>query len=127
MRVDDLSRIPWYMRQGLLDYVNSGVLPGGFLQAMLCNDLRGACEAADENNKHALFWYVEALYNCAPAGCWGSREAVTAWVGQKATERQVAAARLHRADALRAAGKVAMWERTGEATPEISPFLGGGE
>ena len=30
-------------------------LPGSFLSAVLCNDLRGACECADDTNRSRLF------------------------------------------------------------------------
>lgn len=71
--------IPIYMREGLVNWCTRGVPPGGFLTAVLSNDLREACARADSTNQHCLFAYVQFLYMHAPAGCWGSPEKVRAW------------------------------------------------
>ncbi len=75
-----LDEIPEHMRAGLLDYIERGYEPGGFIWAVLCNDLRGACARADSVNRHALYAYVHFLWNYAPAACWGSEERVAAWI-----------------------------------------------
>jgi len=36
------SGIPDHLRDGLVRYFSDGILPGGFLQAVLCNDLAQA-------------------------------------------------------------------------------------
>lgn len=84
----NLHRIPAHMREGLASYIRFGRPPGHFLLAVLCNDLKGACARADEENRHALFQYVYVLTNYAPAGCWGSREAVQAWFEKGAEARR---------------------------------------
>jgi hypothetical protein len=48
--------------------------------------LRGACERADDTNRHFLFEYVFWLYNHAPAACWGSPERFRAWRGTLTAE-----------------------------------------
>lgn len=45
------SEMPMHLRDGLVRYFNDGILPGSFLQAVLCNDLtsdppRRPCAAA---------------------------------------------------------------------------------
>lgn len=78
-READWGLIPDYMIGGLRRYIEHGIEPGGFLSAVLANDLRRACEKADIINQHALFNYVNFLYSYAPAGCWGSDENFKAW------------------------------------------------
>ena len=62
-------------------YVDHGILPGGFLQAVLRNDLRDALERADIRNIKILGAYVSYLMNEVPAACWGSPERVECWLG----------------------------------------------
>ena len=78
----DWSLIPEYMIGGLRRYIENGIEPGSFLSAVLCNDLRGACECADDINRSRLFEYVKFLYSYAPAGCWGSQERFEKWLEQ---------------------------------------------
>lgn len=75
-------RIPDYMQGVLDDYISNGTPVTGFLLAVLHNDLRGACEQADIHNLANLPAYAAYLYNCAPSGCWGSRDAVASWRGK---------------------------------------------
>jgi len=83
-------RLPESCREGLLLYLRFGLRPGTFLTAVLSNDLRGACAAADEVNRLALYDYVYVLYNCAPLAAWGSPELVADWI-QRGTEMRVTA------------------------------------
>lgn len=75
--------IPDYMRGGLIRYFNNRLPPGGFLTAVLSNDLMEAFSHADETNRHCMRAYVMWLYNEAPgrsSGAWGSPEAVEKWL-----------------------------------------------
>lgn len=76
------QRIPARMIGGIMRYLEDGILPGGFLQAILKNDLVKACEHADDENKYLIWDYVNALYNYAPAEAWGSPEAVSRWMAK---------------------------------------------
>lgn len=78
----DWSLIPEHMIGGLRRYIENGIEPGSFLEAVLCNDLKGAVGRADQTNKHRLHDYIMFLYNFAPSSCWGSPEKYTAWVEQ---------------------------------------------
>lgn len=71
--------IPGHCRESMRLYVEHGVLPGSFLTAVLCNDFMEACGKADDVNRH-LWDYANFLYNYAPSNCFGSPEAVKAWV-----------------------------------------------
>ena len=75
--------IPGYMQGGLIRYFNDRLPPGGFLTAVLENDLMGAFAHADDTNKRRMRSYVMWLYNEVPGrpnGGWGSPEAVKKWL-----------------------------------------------
>jgi hypothetical protein len=78
----DKSVIPEYMKPRLLSYILDGNPTGHFLRAVLSNDLKSAVGHADDNNLVCLPQYVKFLYNYAPRDCWGSPEAVKAWIEQ---------------------------------------------
>lgn len=73
------SKIPTRMHGGLLRYLQQGILPGSFLKAIICNDLREACSQADDENLFILPVYVSFFYNETPSTCWGSKEKMEAW------------------------------------------------
>jgi hypothetical protein len=72
--------IPDYMMDGVIRYIEDGVEPGGFLSAVLVNDLTGAVAHADDVNMRNLPAYVRFFYNHCPSACWGNRDKVTAWI-----------------------------------------------
>lgn len=78
----DEYNVPAYMQQGLLDWINSGILPGSFLTAVLENNLMEAVGRADSTNSMRLKDYAQFLYNGAPADCHGSKEKVAAWAAR---------------------------------------------
>ena len=59
------------MMYGLERYIEGHIKPGGFLSAVLKNDLRGAINHADNENIQKLPAYIEFLYNEAPSLCCG--------------------------------------------------------
>lgn len=61
-------------------YVQMRLPVGGFLTALLANDLKEACGRADDNNLHNLPALVAYCYNHIPAHAWGSYERVAAWL-----------------------------------------------
>lgn len=81
-----LYEIPYYMRPGLINYIERGEEPGGFLGAVMENDLGGAVARADGINIDLLPAYVLFLYNQAPSGCHGSTEKVKEWMEKKRKE-----------------------------------------
>lgn len=74
-----VNRCPQEIKESLARYVQ-GCPTGDFLQAVLGNDLRGACERADDINQSLLFDIVYYIYNELPAACWGSPAKVQAWL-----------------------------------------------
>jgi hypothetical protein len=75
----NIGMIPAHMQSGLLGYIERGEPVGGFLSALLSNDLRGTFERADDINLEAIRAYMVFLYNHVPAGCWGSKARFEAW------------------------------------------------
>jgi hypothetical protein len=64
-------------------YIETGRPLGGFLEAVVSNDLKEACARADDINQRQIFDYVKWLYNNAPIGCWGSPENYEFWMEKK--------------------------------------------
>lgn len=78
----DYAGLPESLRDGMRCYIEDHRETGSFLRAVLSNDLRGACERADDGNQRALFDIVAWVYNEAPSTCWGSPTAVAAWLAK---------------------------------------------
>lgn len=72
--------VPVHLRTSLSAWVEEGRLPSAFLEAVLCNDLRKAVEAADPLSFKAIPAIVKWLYTDAPALCWGDPTKVGAWM-----------------------------------------------
>ena len=68
---------------GLQRYIEHRIPTGGFLRAVLENDLREACAMADDENVKVIPIYVNWLYNEAPSACWGSPEKVANWLADR--------------------------------------------
>jgi len=72
--------IPAHTKAALDRYVEHKMLPGGFLMAVLSNDLFGAVGRADSENLAALPDIVKYVYNHMPADSWGSVDKVYKFV-----------------------------------------------
>jgi hypothetical protein len=77
----DYARIPSHLRPGLEHWIREARPVGGFLSALLANDLSRAIALADHQSLYALPVLVSWLTNRAPSPCWGSPEKVAAWHG----------------------------------------------
>jgi len=73
--------IPARMKERLDSYIQNREPVGGFLAAVISNDLFNACSRADDHNITNLPAYTAYLYNEAPSECWGSPEKYRAWIG----------------------------------------------
>ncbi len=78
--------LPPMIDKGLNDYVGYGVNPGGFLRAVLENDLHGAVARADAQNMAMLRLITQHVYNCLPDSAWGSKAKVEAFLARKNDE-----------------------------------------
>ena len=72
------------MNQNIIEaldrYVKHRIPTGGFLQAVLENDLSGALGRADDENRRDIYEIVSYCYNHIPSVCWGSPEKVKEWL-----------------------------------------------
>lgn len=76
--------LPASIVHSLHRYVTECVPTGGFLRAVLENDLCNALARINpvtrEDYPNLFHDMVQVLYNHAPSNCWGSKEAVAAWL-----------------------------------------------
>jgi len=79
----EYAQIPVLMRDAIKRYVFEHIKPGGFLRAVLTNDLRNAVAYADDVNLPLLPVYVKWFHNFAPCGCWGSQARMDRWLAQE--------------------------------------------
>lgn len=89
--MDDPSTfVPQHDRESIKLYIQHGLLPGSFLQAVISNDLREAIGQADHINIGYLPTIVAWFYQCAPAMCWGSRQKMQAWLRSNHSNKEPA-------------------------------------
>ena len=79
----DYSKVPAHLVQGLGSYIENGILPGSFLQALICNNLAKTLYCADGRGFAALPGLIEFLQEKAPSACWGSAEAMELWKARR--------------------------------------------
>lgn len=75
---DELD-LPEHMYDGVELYVTQGVMPGGFLTAVLENKLVESVVKADNHNLKRIREWAAFIYNYLPLTCWGSETLVRAW------------------------------------------------
>lgn len=80
MQLHDYSLIPPHMMESMRAYVEQGRPVGGFLQAVISNDLKEAVGRADNTNIWLIPIYVNWFYNECPGLIWGSREEYENWI-----------------------------------------------
>lgn len=76
----NLLKIEQRFKESIDLYVQHRVPTGGFLRAVLENDLRNAIGSADMDAMDNLKHIVCYLYNEIPSNCWGNKERVEAWL-----------------------------------------------
>lgn len=76
----DADQCPEQIKQSLALYVERGLRPGSFLEAVLCNNLMEAVGCADHINLAALPHICAYIYNEIPATCHGSPECYRDWL-----------------------------------------------
>lgn len=76
----ELKLLPGNLQGGLRRYFEDRIETGGFLRAVLENDLHGAIRKADASSELALPQLVRWLYNHAPFCGHGSKLAVHDWL-----------------------------------------------
>lgn len=83
------SNVPESLHAGLVEYFAARRPTGGFLRAVLENDLREAAVRADPFNRAWLADIVLFLNNYVPSPAWGSPAAVDAWLADPAPVPEV--------------------------------------
>lgn len=79
--------IPDRMQEGITRYLESGIAPGDFLTAVICNDLADAVGRADAENIGNIPAFVAYFNNEAPANSWGSEALMLEWMQQMSVKR----------------------------------------
>lgn len=74
------QKVPIHTLDALKRYVEHGIPPGGFLIAVLSNDLKRAFSRADDINIANMYAIVKYIYNNIPSKAWGSPERVSEWI-----------------------------------------------
>lgn len=72
--------IPAHTYESIKLYVEKGYPPGGFLYAVLTNDLFEAVGRADSRNSKAIKEICGFIHNEIPALAWRTKEKVETWV-----------------------------------------------
>lgn len=80
--------IPEHLLEGINRYVEERIPTGGFLRAVLENNLTESFGRADTESREALFEIVRYLYWEVPADCWGSPEKVKKWLYPERSENK---------------------------------------
>ena len=88
----DYQDFPESLRDAVRRYVEDGIFPGGFLEAVICNDLKESFVRADIDNCAAIFEIVSWFYHEAPRECWGSPEQYVEWMAKHNAKRAYVAA-----------------------------------
>lgn len=81
------SLIPETTLIALRNYIDHGLRPGAFLEAVLRDDLYDTIDYADEQNLLALKDIVRAVNWATPGDGKGSAEAIEKWIEHKTAER----------------------------------------
>lgn len=79
---------PQDIRESLQRYIERGIMPGGFLTAVLENNLLQAITRADNENLKLLPNIVSYCWNEIPSTCWGSPERVDKWLDDLEKKRE---------------------------------------
>lgn len=78
--------LPEHMRDGARRYVEHHIRPGGFLQAMLADNLPRALACADEENAASVGRWQRWLVEECPPEAWGSVEKMESWLALRDSE-----------------------------------------
>ena len=74
------------IKDSLERYVKHRIETGGFLRAVLENNLFEVIARADVNNVNRIQTICMYIYNNLPLGCYGSKEKVEDWLQGKSIE-----------------------------------------
>lgn len=75
----DWSQCPKRFKHALFLYVEDGVPPGHFMEAVLAGDLYGAVQRGNEDSLAELTPLVRFIYNQVPGLAWGCYNRIADW------------------------------------------------
>lgn len=75
----DYTLLPGHMQEGVKLWIEKGIATGGFLCAVIENNLKESFMRADSINRERLLDIVGFFYYEAPSACWGSAEKAKEW------------------------------------------------
>lgn len=81
-------RIPESLHAGLERYLKHGIRPGGFLCAVISNDLKEAALRGDPVNQPAIPRIVAFLCAEVSDTAWGSPAKLDQWIADRQRDRQ---------------------------------------
>jgi len=70
------------IEESVFRYAREHCPTGGFLRAVLSNDLFGAIRRADLGNQRDIVEICTFIYNKIPGNCWGSKKIYREWIEQ---------------------------------------------
>jgi len=73
------EKLPEHIRGGMKRYIEEGLIPGDFLQAVICNNLKLSVQRADDVNIKRMLDIVSFMYWEVPMSAWGSYEKMIEW------------------------------------------------
>lgn len=76
----DWSLVPEHTAESLRLFIEEGAHPGGFLEAVLSNDLAKSVRLAVDENRPKLADIVTFLLRHVPSEAWGSPDKFQAWI-----------------------------------------------
>ena len=79
MKTINYDLLPEHIRGGMKRYIEQGVLPGDFLQAVIQDKLVNSFGCADDVNRVNMFSIAKFAYNEMPMLSRGSEEAMFRW------------------------------------------------
>ena len=77
------EKVPERIKESLHRYVIYGIMPGGFLSAVLENNLMAAVHLASGDCREGFFEIASYIWNELPLVCHGSADKVRAWMQSK--------------------------------------------
>ncbi len=101
IRYTDINTGNQWLDESLENYLMHGFEPGGFLTAVLANDLRLAVGRADRWNQDNLPRIVYEVVHKMPSITWGSYAAVKEWCRDKEGRRSAYARHMEKQFTLR--------------------------
>lgn len=73
------DKVPPHMQEGVINYLENGVHPGGFLSELLQGKI-SAFFHADATNRACMQSWVDFLYQDMPGLAWGTEDRFNQWL-----------------------------------------------